>query len=47
MITTFCSDVVISGAMAVTRYLCRLVKDCTLYGRNNLDKAEVNTLLHY
>ena len=32
----------IEGAHAVARYLCRLVPSSTLYGTNDLEKAEVN-----
>jgi bifunctional glutamyl/prolyl-tRNA synthetase len=39
-------DVVISGAMAVSRFLCRLVKT-DLYGQNNLEKAEIDHWLEY
>ena len=38
------SGITVSGAYAVARHLCRLVPGTTLYGRTNLEKAEVPTI---
>lgn len=35
------SGATVSGAHAVARYLCRLVPGTTLYGKTNLERAEV------
>ena len=38
---SFYSGSTISGALAVARYLCRVVPECGLYGKTALEKAEV------
>ena len=40
----YCSGFVVSGALAVARYLCRLVPECGLYGKTALDKSEVSMI---